>query len=472
MTRRARAGTAPGSSPAVTLGALVAAAAFRSLHRRAARADRGGVRLVAGRHLRGGQPQPRALRPHRALRRRVHGALRHPPDGGHRAGRRRCGERPHDADDPALAAVAALGRVHRHRHRRDGPGASARSSRTAGSTPSAASSPASSRPPTPTGQLLFLPLIARTAASSGGVPPPASSRCSPCSWPCSSSPFCATGPPTTGCCPTALEPGSIVVDADPLRRLARPGGGRRAARPRAGAGSFWALVLPSGSAAGRPTASSRPTSCPPRTTTGCRPRPRPVCSPSSASSTSPAPSRPAGSPTGSTRAGCSSPTTAAAASRCSPSTPCSRRGIEPGHVGVHRLLRVRLGRDRAADGRVVPHPLRARATRAWSSVGSSRRTWSGRASGPASRGGCATSQGDYHWAWVVAAALCFASVAITLSIPRMRRAAGATDRASAAGREQGQPTRVTTPVARAWRASLASLSGRPASTSCAWRATA
>jgi len=31
-----------------------------------------------------------------------------------------------------------------------------------------------------------------------------------------------------------------------------------------------------------------------------------------------------------------------------------------------------------------------------------------------------TSQGDYHWAWVVAAALCFASVAITLSIPRMR----------------------------------------------------
>ena len=33
-----------------------------------------------------------------------------------------------------------------------------------------------------------------------------------------------------------------------------------------------------------------------------------------------------------------------------------------------------------------------------------------------------TSQGDYHWAWVVAAALCFASVAITLSIPKMRDA--------------------------------------------------
>jgi len=31
-----------------------------------------------------------------------------------------------------------------------------------------------------------------------------------------------------------------------------------------------------------------------------------------------------------------------------------------------------------------------------------------------------TSQGDYHWAWVVAAALCFASVAITLSIPKVR----------------------------------------------------
>jgi MFS family permease len=34
-----------------------------------------------------------------------------------------------------------------------------------------------------------------------------------------------------------------------------------------------------------------------------------------------------------------------------------------------------------------------------------------------------TSQGDYHWAWVVAAALCFASVAITLSIPRVREGA-------------------------------------------------
>ena len=33
-----------------------------------------------------------------------------------------------------------------------------------------------------------------------------------------------------------------------------------------------------------------------------------------------------------------------------------------------------------------------------------------------------TSQGDYHWAWVVAAALCFASVAITLSIPKVRDA--------------------------------------------------
>ena len=29
-----------------------------------------------------------------------------------------------------------------------------------------------------------------------------------------------------------------------------------------------------------------------------------------------------------------------------------------------------------------------------------------------------TNQGDYHWAWVAAAALCFAAVAITLSIPR------------------------------------------------------
>ena len=76
-----------------------------------------------------------------------------------------------------------------------------------------------------------------------------------------------------------------------------------------------------------------------------------------------------------------------------------------------------------------------------------------------------TSQGDYHWAWVVAAALCFASVAITLSIPKVREG-------TTAAPERGQPTRVTTPVARAWRASLASLSGSAASTSCAWRATA
>ena len=76
-----------------------------------------------------------------------------------------------------------------------------------------------------------------------------------------------------------------------------------------------------------------------------------------------------------------------------------------------------------------------------------------------------TSQGDYHWAWVVAAALCFASVAITLSIPKVREG---TDRRAGTG----QPTRVTTPVARASSASLASLSGSLASTSCAWRATA
>jgi MFS family permease len=36
-----------------------------------------------------------------------------------------------------------------------------------------------------------------------------------------------------------------------------------------------------------------------------------------------------------------------------------------------------------------------------------------------------TSQGDYHWAWVVAAALCFASVAITLSIPKVREGTAA-----------------------------------------------
>ena len=29
-----------------------------------------------------------------------------------------------------------------------------------------------------------------------------------------------------------------------------------------------------------------------------------------------------------------------------------------------------------------------------------------------------TSQGDYHWAWLVAAVLCFAAAALALSIPK------------------------------------------------------
>ena len=51
-----------------------------------------------------------------------------------------------------------------------------------------------------------------------------------------------------------------------------------------------------------------------------------------------------------------------------------------------------------------------------------------------------TSQGDYHWAWVVAAALCFASVAITLSIPKVREIEAATaPRPAHAHRPIGHP---------------------------------
>ena len=59
------------------------------------------------------------------------------------------------------------------------------------------------------------------------------------------------------------------------------------------------------SAAPARTGWSAPTSSRPRTTTACRRRPRPACSRSSASSTSSAPSRRAGSPTGTTRGSCS-----------------------------------------------------------------------------------------------------------------------------------------------------------------------
>ncbi len=50
-----------------------------------------------------------------------------------------------------------------------------------------------------------------------------------------------------------------------------------------------------------------------------------------------------------------------------------------------------------------------------------------------------TSQGDYHWAWVVAAALCFASVAITLSIPKVREGVPARRTGPASPNDRGHP---------------------------------
>ena len=83
------------------------------------------------------------------------------------------------------------------------------------------------------------------------------------------------------------------------------------------------------------------------------------CSRWSACSTSSARSRPAGSPTGSTRACCWPATTRCAGCRCW-SVPAVRRLAAPEHAGVRRLLRPRLGGDRPADGRAVPAVLRRR----------------------------------------------------------------------------------------------------------------
>ena len=90
---------------------------------RARRADRpaaGGVRLVDRHDLGRGRRQPGALRAHRAVRRRAHGAVRHPPGRDGRAARRRGGQRPDRVHDRELAARAAVGRARRRRHRVDG----------------------------------------------------------------------------------------------------------------------------------------------------------------------------------------------------------------------------------------------------------------------------------------------------------------------------------------------------------------
>ncbi len=76
-----------------------------------------------------------------------------------------------------------------------------------------------------TGQLLFLPLIARTAETSGWRAAAGIVACSPCSWPRSSWPCCATGPPTR-VLPYGMEPCN-GRRRDPIRRLAGAGGGRR-----------------------------------------------------------------------------------------------------------------------------------------------------------------------------------------------------------------------------------------------------
>ena len=272
-----------------------------------------------------------------------------------------------------------------------------------------------------TGQLLFLPLVARTAVADG--------------WRAAAGivavlallmaglvvAFLRDRPSDHGLLPYGLEPGSVVVEAELTGASPARWPSTCSARP-AAAGRSGRWSSPSGCAGGRPTASSRPTSCRPRTTTGCRRRPPPACSRSSASSTS----------WGTVASGWLT-------DRVDP-----RRllvayyggrgvsllaldavlapGIEPGmwvfivFYGLDwvatvpptvALCRSHFG---LADSGVVFGWVFA-AHMVGAGVGASVAGW------------VRTSQGDYHWAWVVAAALCFASVAITLSIPRLREPA-------------------------------------------------
>ena len=179
--------------------------------------------------------------------------------------------------------------------------------------------------------------------------------------------------------PAAVRRGRDRGAARPRTGNAAPQRARRPARRRRGPGRSGCSPAASRSAARRPTAWSARTSSPPRTTTACRRPRRPACSPWSGCSTSPAPSRPAGSPTGSTRGCCSAATTRCAGCSLLVLLAAVRGVAAPEHAGLHHLLRAGLGGHRAADGRAVPGVLRRRAGRSCS-AGCSPRTRSARRS--------------------------------------------------------------------------------------------
>ena len=319
-----------------------------------------------------------------------------------------------------------------------------------------------------TGQLLFLPLIARTAGMRGGARRGHRRACWRSSWPVLVLPFLRDRPVDMGRCRTACRRGRS--SPPPVRRAARPGWRSGCSARPATAGSFWALVLtfwvcgwstngiiqthfvPAAHDHGMPSTTAAGllavvgifdiagTVASGWLTDRVDPRWLLVAYYGGRGVSLLALDAVLRSGHRARASGCSSCSTAWTGwppchppSRCAASTSESR-------------------------------------TPAWSSAGCSRRTWWARGSAPASRGGCARARATTTGAW-----LCGGRHPV---LPGERSRWPCRSRRSGRGgaclmvMRGGQPTRVTTPVARACRASLASLSGSEASTSCACRATA
>ena len=167
------------------MAALVAAAGFRSSTGALLDAAGGGLRLVAGHHERGGQPQPHRLRPHRALRGGADGALRRAPRGRRRAdpGRRR--QRADPGHDQRRGSCGCCGASRSASAPARWRWSSARSSPTAGSCGTAASWSASSRPPARPGSWSSCRRSPSSPTARAGAGRPAwspSSRCCWCRW--------------------------------------------------------------------------------------------------------------------------------------------------------------------------------------------------------------------------------------------------------------------------------------------------
>ena len=216
-----------------------------------------------------------------------------------------------------------------------------------------------------TGQLIFLPAIAHLADGPGwrwaaGLVA-VFALAAGARWCCWS---CATSPPTSAPRRTARPTTGRRRRRSPIRRGAARVAIDDPARGSARSRTFWILFV---TLLDLRLVDQRPDRHPlhPR-----RPRPR------HAGDHQRRPARPdrdlrhrrhrraaAGSPTGSTRATCCSATTSSAGCRCWSCRACSGRTSHAEPVPVHRVLRPRLGGHRAADGRAVPPALRAREVR-------------------------------------------------------------------------------------------------------------